>query len=208
MAFGNVPVDFGGVPIAETYVPGVGFRALQGSTLINTDGSSNVSSPGNFNLKQINDIAVQMAGGDGVTSANILEIALALFNGTTHDQQRGNQDNITLINASAVTTGQTGTDQTNYNAKGLVVVLNMTSVGTGSQTLTIQGKDPATGQYYTILAGAAVVTNSVNVYRAYPGLTASANAIANDVLPRSWRVITTANNANVTTFKIAAMLIV
>ena len=43
MAFGALTKDSGGIPISTVYVPGVGFVALMGSTITNTDGSSNQS---------------------------------------------------------------------------------------------------------------------------------------------------------------------
>lgn len=207
MAFGNTVKDAGNIPIAETYVPNVGFVALQGSTNTNTDGSSNQSAPANFNLSQIGTVATQMAGSDGVTSANILQIANGLFNGATTDQQRGNLDNIVAVASAAYTTTQTQADQKNYNHRGIVVVLDVTVPGTGSITLEIDAKDPVSGKYYAILTGAAVTTLSTNIYRVYPGLTASANATANDVLPRTWRVKVTANNANSVTYSVGCMLI-
>lgn len=208
MAFGSTPKDIGGVPVAEGYVPGVGFIAMQGSTLTNTDGSGNESTPANFNLAQINSLAVQMAGGDGVTSTHLLLLGPALYNGAAHDQQRGNLDNIVVLASATRTTTQTQADQTNYNHRGIIAVLDMTTVGTGSVTLEIDGKDPVSGKYYAILTGAAVVTNSTNIYTIYPGIAASANVSANNVLPRTWRVKVTANNANSATYSIGAMLIV
>jgi hypothetical protein len=207
MAFGNVPVDAGNVPIAETYVPGVGFRALQGSTLTNTDGSSNVSSPANFNLTQINSLAVNMAGTDGDTANTMLEVVPGLYNGATVDQQRGNLDNIVAVASAAYTTTQTQADQKNYNHRGIVVVLDVTVPGTGSITLEIDAKDPVSGKYYTVLTGVAVTTLSTTVYRVYPGLTAVANATASDILPRTWRVKVTSNNANTITYSVGCMLI-
>lgn len=44
MAFGSTPADSNNIPIGCVYVPGVGFKALQGGTLF-TDGSSNDSAP-------------------------------------------------------------------------------------------------------------------------------------------------------------------
>lgn len=113
----------------------------------------------------------------------------------------------TVLNVSAATTTQPSPDQLNYVGRGVKVVLSMTAVGTGSVTLSIQGKDAVSGQYYTILAGAAVVTNGVNVYTVYPGVTAAANVSASDVLPRTWRVLVTANNANATTYSVGASVI-
>ena len=112
-----------------------------------------------------------------------------------------NVDEIELASASRTTT-QTGPDERNSYHRGLYVVLDMTTVGTGSVTLTIQGKDIASGKYYTVLAGAAVTTNSTNIYKVYPGLTASANAVANEVLPSTYRILVTANNANAAVYSV------
>jgi hypothetical protein len=97
-------------------------------------------------------------------------------------------------------------DQTNNGAKGLLVVVDATvnAGGSGSITVTIQGKDVASGKYYTILASAAIVTVTTNQYTVYPTLTASANSIAQAALPHTWRVIVTANNANPVTYSVGA----
>jgi hypothetical protein len=103
---------------------------------------------------------------------------------------------------SAVTTTQTGADIDNPAATGVKVVLDMTAVGTGSVTLTIQGKDKISGKYYTLLTGAAVTTNVTNVYTIFPGATAAANVTVNETLPRTWRWLVTANNANAATYTV------
>lgn len=108
----------------------------------------------------------------------------------------------TLLASAARTTTQTGSDITNYFGRTLTVVLDMTTVGTGSVTLTIEGKDSASGKYYTILAGAAVTTNSTNRYRVGPTLAAAANSVAQDYLPRVFRITVTANNANAATYSV------
>lgn len=198
MAFGNVPKDASNIPVAETYVPGVGFVALQGSTNTNTDGSSNQSAPGNFNLAQIGTVATQMAGSDGVTSANILEIVPGLYNGATTDQQRGNLDTITVINASAVTTTQTSADQKNYNARMLYVVVNVTTLTGTSPTLTpkLQGKGPVATQYFQI-GGALTAISATGTYVYLYGISAPAaaggvTATAAFPIPRTWNFVMTA----------------
>lgn len=145
---------------------------------------------------------------DGVAQQNVVIENPGLWNGASIDRQRGNVDTAALVNAVGATTTQTGADQVNYNGRGVKVVLNMATIGTGSVTLAIQGKDAASGQYYAILTGAAIVGNSVNVYTVYPGLPATANVSANDLLPRTWRVVVTANNANATTYTVGASVIV
>jgi hypothetical protein len=145
---------------------------------------------------------------DACPPQNVVVENPGLYNGATIDRQRGNVDTASLITASGATTTQTSADQVNFNGRGLVVVLDMTAVGTGSVTATIQGKDAASGKYYTLLAGAAVVTNSTNVYTVYPAAPATANVSANSPVPRTWRVTVTAGNANPTTYTVGASVIV
>jgi hypothetical protein len=97
---------------------------------------------------------------------------------------------------AGATTNQTGPDMTSPTARGLKVVVNVTNAGTGSITVTIQGKDKASGTYYTILASAAIAANGVTVLSVYPGAAVAANVSANDSLPATWRILVTANNAN------------
>ena len=118
-----------------------------------------------------------------------------------------NVDNVTLINAVATTTTQVSSDQTNNYGRGVIVYLNMATVGTGSVTLTIQGKDPVSGTYYTLLAGAAVITNVFNTYTVYPGAPVITNVSASSPLPKTWRVSIVANNANAVTYTASAAII-
>lgn len=128
------------------------------------------------------------------------------YNGTTWDRLRTNTD-LTLLASAARTATLNSGDLTNYNGRGLHVVLDVTNAGTGSITLTIQAKDALSGQYYTLLAGAAVTTVSTNVYKVFPGATAVANAAANDILPRTYRILVTHNNANSITYSVGASII-
>jgi hypothetical protein len=107
--------------------------------------------------------------------------------------------NVPAGSTATVTGGDVTSD---LGARGVTVYVKTTAIGTGSITVTIQGKDVASGDYYTLLAGAAIVTNTVNRYTVYPGLTAAANVTASDVLPAVWRIIATANNANPATYTV------
>jgi hypothetical protein len=88
------------------------------------------------------------------------------------------QGNATLVTA----------DQQNPNHHGLHLVVDITAIATGNLTVTIQGKDQASGKYYTILASAALAATGTTVLRVYPGMTAAANVATNDILPATWRV--------------------
>lgn len=106
-------------------------------------------------------------------------------------------EEVALLPSVSRTTTQTSSDLTNVSGAGsLTVILDMTTVGTGSVVLSIDGKDPASGKYYNLLTGANVTTNSTNRYRVGPSIAASANAIAQDYMPRTFRIVVTANNAN------------
>lgn len=140
---------------------------------------------------------------DALPTTGIEASGLMVWNGGSFDRQRGNID-FTVFTVTAGTTTQTSSDFTNYNGQGVKVVLNVTSAGTGSVTLAIQGKDIASGAYYAILTGSAVTTNSTNVYTIYPGIAVTANVSASDVLPRTWRIVVTANNSNAMNYTVGA----
>lgn len=96
--------------------------------------------------------------------------------------------------AASNTIGAAGTfptdDQTNLGRRGVKVVVDITAItGTGpTLTVKIRGKDAVSGKYYDILASAAFSATGTNVLTVYPGIAATANAAASDVLPATWRV--------------------
>lgn len=115
---------------------------------------------------------------------------------------------ITILASAARTTTQTGADTENIHCSGIILVLDMTNVAAGpSVTLSIDGKDPASGKYFNLLTGAAVTTASTNVYWLFPGAVVTANVSANMVLPKIWRTVVTANNANSGTYSLGAVLV-
>ena len=123
--------------------------------------------------------------------------------GNFSDRVRGNET-VTLLASAARTVTATSADLVSYNGVGYMdVILDMTVVGTGSVTVTINGKDPASGKYYPLLAGAAVITNVTNVYTLNPHLaTAVANVSAQKAIPRVFQIVVTANNANTATYSV------
>lgn len=144
--------------------------------------------------------------GDNGNGSNYLAVVEGQWNGTSFDRRYGNLP-ITTLASSARTTTQTSADLVNYNGRFIHVILNVTSAGTGSITLTINGKDPASATYYPLLVGAAITTNSQNVYRIGVGLTAAANSVANDFVPRLFQFVVTANNANLMTYSLGYNLL-
>jgi len=209
MSFSNQPLDSNGVPIANLYVQDSGFIATEGSTTTETDGLGNTSTCVNVNIHQVNDALITTyIGTDDILGNGILKVIAAMKNGDGgYDEPRNNQDGITLINASSVTTTQTSTQQTNYNGRGAIIIFTMIDASASpSVTLSITGVEPVTGSTWTILTGSAITANGVHVYRVYPSLTAVANTTASDIIPRTWEVTATANNSNSGTYKVNAII--
>lgn len=101
--------------------------------------------------------------------------------------------NITALKLSAATASANGNDIENLGSTGAHVVIDITAIsGTSpTATFTVEGKDEVSGKYYTILASAALTAVGTTVLKIYPGLTAAANSVANDIIPRVFRVTAT-----------------
>jgi hypothetical protein len=71
---------------------------------------------------------------------------------------------------------------------GCIAILNCTAVpSVDTVTLIIEGKDPVSGVYYTVLSAAARVATGMDVLRVLPGIAVVANAAASDSLPDTYR---------------------
>ncbi len=95
-------------------------------------------------------------------------------------------------------------DLTNWEGSGVVLTIAATDkVDSPSVVFTIQGKEPASGTYYDILASAAVTTSGLPVtLKVFPGATAATNVAVNDVLPEIWRVKAVAADADSLTYAV------
>lgn len=118
-----------------------------------------------------------------------------------------NYDGIALASAARTATTASA-DLGNPDARGVMIFLDLTAfVTAASLTLSIQGKDPASGKYVTLLSGAAVTTVSTNVYTVHPAITETANVDAAVPLPATWRVNVVHGNANSTTYSVGFSLL-
>lgn len=97
-----------------------------------------------------------------------------------------------IITHTAASAGANGADMDGSRAKGVLLYVYISAITgtTPTLTVTLQGKSPASGQYHTILASTALNATGLTVLKVYPGLTAAANSVANDILPPTFRVIT------------------
>lgn len=94
------------------------------------------------------------------------------------------------LSYTLASSGTNTPDLGNPNCRGVVVFANVTAGATPSLTVTIQGKDPVSGTYYTILTGTAITSNTNAAIRVYPGIAVSAGSTASDILPSQWRIST------------------
>lgn len=127
-----------------------------------------------------------------------------------HNQQRGILSS-QAITASGNSNTPNGAAHRNNMSRGLHLVVDVTAVTGTTPTLvvTIEGFDSISGKYYTLLASATINSVSTTVLKVYPGLTASANAVANDIVPEFFRVSWTVGGTTPSfTMSIAAALVI
>ena len=147
---------------------------------------------------------LRIGNADNLSTGTMIAVVAGNYNESGLDRPRGNTDQ-TVLASGAQTTTQTVTF-TNYNSTHCRVVLDVTTAGTGSITLSIEAQDAVSGKWVALLTGAAVTTVSTNVYEVGPSLTAAANATANRALSRNMRVVVTHNNANTITYSVGRQL--
>jgi len=122
------------------------------------------------------------------------------------DINAGNRE-LTLLPSAARTVTTDTSDQDNAGGRGVHVIINVTAnASVAGMTPSIQGKDPVSGVYYTLLAGAAITVTGTTVLKVYPGITASATAVS-DALPKTWRVHMVAGDASSVTYSIGAEVV-
>jgi len=130
------------------------------------------------------------------------------YNESSYDRDRGNTE-LTLLASAARTATASSPDQTNYNARGVIVTLRATaSAATPSIVLTIEAKMGAV--YETLLTAAAVTEAGVHTHIVYPGVAAAAGdvtTVAGYPLPRTWRVTVTHADTDSITYSVVASLI-
>jgi hypothetical protein len=88
---------------------------------------------------------------------------------------------------------------------GGTLVTDVSNAGTGSVAPKIEGVTPH-GTVFPLLTGVAIVANGQQVLKIGRGLTAAANAVANDQLPAKVRITFTHANANPMDYKASLCL--
>lgn len=133
------------------------------------------------------------------------------YNESTWDRQRGNTQGALL--ASAARTGTVSSpNQTNYNARGVVVFLRVTvASGTGGLQVVLRGFDPVEGSGYQLNAlPTAIIITGWHSFILYPGATVSGADVRQttaSVLPRVWGLQVVHGDATSYTYSIGHSLI-
>ena len=110
--------------------------------------------------------------------------------------------NITAFASSARTATESSTAIISTHG-GCNVVIDMTAVtATGDVTFKLEGHDPLSGAYYTIIESLSVVTVSTVVLSVFGGITEVANSKVSDGLPQNIRVTATHANAVAMTYSV------
>lgn len=123
----------------------------------------------------------------------VRKVLLNPTSGLSFDEE-SNHNKAALITLTAQGVGAVSSaDQTNINARGVQVGVNITGLTGTTPTVTvkIEGKDEASGQYYTLLQSAALAATGFTLLTLYPGAPSTANVSSPQVLPATWRVTAT-----------------
>lgn len=149
---------------------------------------------------------------DGDAAVNVYALVQyarqAAFNGTTWDRWRNNTVG-TLLASAARTATTSSADQTLFNGRGVAVIIDVTAVtGAPSVTFAIEVKDSVSSKYVAVLTSAAITGTGTTRLRIYPGITATANVSASDIMDRTWRVTATHANADSITYSVSGTSLV
>ncbi len=114
------------------------------------------------------------------------------YDETNFDRVRGNTE-ITVLATAARTASTNSADLINYNARGVIITLDVTTDPAGGETLQllVQYKDAESSAYEIILDDGANATPGRRTVIVYPGTAGSANDVTSTTgypLPRIWRV--------------------
>jgi len=159
-------------------------------------------------------------GADGISNWYTQLIGAAhkyVFNESTWDMWRNNTE-VTVLASATRTTSGASSDQTNFNARGVIVVVDITAVSGTFATgeglkLWIAAKDGTSGKRFAISPVIGPYTAS-GLYHIliYPGTTDTAARITaeNDIpLPRTWNVTYDITGTNPSfTFSVGASYII
>lgn len=109
----------------------------------------------------------------------------------------------TLLASAARTAAVSSSAQTNYNARGVRIFINVTVHAVSAALVpTLEVQDPVSGVWTAVLTGAAITGIGHTILTLFPGATVAANVTLSNALGKLWRVTMTPGNANSVTYSV------
>lgn len=176
----------------------------------NTIGSVKLANP-NGNLVTISTGANSNDGTSGSNAGLYTTDFNLLFNGGSWDRMRNNFEG-TMISSGKRTSSAISSLITNYNARGLLLYLDVTQAsGTGGLKLIVRGKDPTTGTMKDLYSTTTAVTAVGSaVYAVAPAISFTGSRILqtfNGLLPRVFDVYVLAGDSSEYTYTLGYALL-
>jgi hypothetical protein len=115
----------------------------------------------------------------------------------------------TVLALAARTATTTSADQAAGSARGLILTINATAAtATPSVVVKVQGKDKL-GNYYDITGAAATAVTAISLgtLTVYPGVPVTTGVSTSQPLPKIWRVVATAADADSLTYSVCAEMV-
>jgi len=161
-----------------------------------------------FNRWRGGSDSVESVAPDATLNTGVVSSRPRLYQGTDDAWIRARaNDNATVFASAARTATVSSATFNNGNYRGGQFVIDVTAItATPSVVFSIEAVDALSGQVFSLLDSVAIVAVGTTVLRVYPGLTAAANLVANDLLPWQWRVTATHADADSITYSVAANL--
>jgi hypothetical protein len=155
------------------------------------------------NLSGLRGLSNNSDGVNTTAGGNVLDVwaEQVVYNGANFDRARNNTS--VVVVAAGATSGST-TTITTYNARELVLVVNVSAFTSGTINLAVNGVSISSYTYPLLSAITGLTATGTSTYRIGVGLTPAAGLVANDVLPRSVQVVV--SGTFVATFGIDAVL--
>lgn len=115
-----------------------------------------------------------------------------LYNGDTYDRERSNSYQIIKARGTIYGTGIVYYPMyKNYNWRGATFTLfyQYSSVALTQMQFMVQGFDPASSQWNTMLLSGPIIpdTSLLYTFKIYPGIATNPGFSSSDILPRFWR---------------------
>ena len=105
--------------------------------------------------------------------------------------------------ASSARTATSTVHQNISSAAGFFIIDVSAATATPSVVFTVNGVDPVSNSTFTIIESAAITGTGTTVLRVFPGATAAANTIVNDLLPEGISITATHADTDSITYTVS-----